>query len=102
MLETDDLTWLNCHPEDLWIFDKLILSRVLGYTCGPSGLKVPKPDFYCIRPITNTLGMGRHARIEWIEDSTDAYHPGEFWCEVFRGEHISVDYAEKRPILSVI
>lgn len=101
MILTDDVIWKHCHLKDLWIFDKLILSQVLGYRCGPVGLQVPEPDFYCIRPITNVLGMGRYARIEWIQDSTDHYHPGEFWCEVFEGEHLSVDYYQKQSVLVV-
>ena len=35
----------DCH-DDLWICKKLFLSQVLGYTCGPVGITVPKPDFY--------------------------------------------------------
>jgi hypothetical protein len=101
MNDRDDLAWLDCRNEDLWIFDKLILSRELGYTCGPAGALVPKPDFYIVRPITNVLGMGRNARIIWIESETSDLHPGEFWCQVFEGEHISVDYLNKEQILTV-
>lgn len=98
----DDQQWLRAHPEDLWVFDKLILSRVLGYTCGPVGLDVPRPDFYCVRPITNVLGMGRSAEIIWISKSTDHLPLGHFWCEVFDGAHLSVDYEDTNPVLSVI
>jgi len=101
MVQTDDQTWLKCHHEDLWIYDKLILSKKLEYTCGPIGLNVPKPDYYCIRPIMNTLGMSRNSKILWIESSTDQFHPAEFWCEVFSGRHLSIDYEDQIPILSV-
>lgn len=94
--------WNIIHTSDLWIYNKLILSRVLGYTCGPVGTTVPKPDFYIVRPIMNLLGMGRFARKEWIEESTDQYHPGEFWCEIFTGPHISVDFKNKKPDLVVL
>ena len=87
--------WNQIHNEDLWVYNKLILSRVLGYTCGPCGVSVPKPDFYVIRPSMNLLGMGRFSRIEWIEHSTDHLHPSEFWCEVFEGEYLSIDYYQK-------
>ena len=33
----DDDVWELAHEEDLWIFDKLILSKRLGYQCGPVG-----------------------------------------------------------------
>ena len=84
--------WNRILPEHLWIYNKLFLSQRLGYTCGPMGLEVPKPGFYIVRPCMNLMGMGRHARIEWIEDITEHLHPAEFWCEVFEGDHLSVDY----------
>jgi hypothetical protein len=93
--------WNVIHPNDLWIYNKLQLSRVLGYTCGPVGTTVPKPDFYIVRPCINFLGMGRYARIEWIEYSTDHLYPSDFWCEVFYGEHLSVDFYQKEAKLVV-
>ena len=84
--------WNRILPQHLWIYNKLFLSRRLGYTCGPMGLEVPEPGFYIVRPCMNLMGMGRHARIEWIEDKTEHLHPAEFWCEVFEGDHLSVDY----------
>jgi len=100
-LETSD-EWYSIDPNDLWIYNKLQLSRVLGYSCGPSGVQVPKPDFYIIRPSINFLGMGRYARKEFINDSTEHLHPGEFWCELFLGEHLSVDFKNKLPELIVL
>ena len=90
-LEVDD-EWNAIHYEDLWIYNKLQLSRVLGYQCGPIGSTVPKPDFYIVRPAINFLGMGRFAEIIWLENTTDHFHPANFWCEVFKGEHLSVDF----------
>ena len=94
--------WNQIHSEDLWVYNKLILSRVLGYTCGPVGTSVPRPDFYILRPSMNLLGMGRFARKEYIYKYTDSYHPSEFWCEIFEGDHISVDYQNGEQKLSVI
>ena len=100
-LEDDD-EWNQIHTEDLWVYNKLILSRGLGYKCGPIGTTVPKPDFYIVRPSTNLLGMGRFARKEYIYKRTDHYHPGEFWCELFEGDHISVDYHHREQKLAVL
>lgn len=94
--------WNTIQDSDLWVYNKLFLSRMLGYNCGPIGVPVPKSDFYIVRPSFNLLGMGRFARIEWIEQSTEHLHPSEFWCEVFRGDHISVDYKNKQPELVVL
>jgi hypothetical protein len=94
--------WNLIHFHDLWVYNKLFLSRILGYNCGPAGVPVPKSDFYIIRPSFNILGMGRFARIEWIEKNTEHLHPSEFWCEVFKGRHISVDFHEKETKLVVV
>ena len=94
--------WNSIHNEDLWIYNKLFLSRVLGYNCGPVGIPVPKPDFYIVRPSFNLMGMGRFSRKEWIENSTDSLHPSEFWCEIFEGEHLSVDFRWELPDLIVL
>ena len=91
MVEDDD-AWFDCHEDDLWIFDKLILSRKLGYICGPVDAYVPEPDHYIVRPCVNPAGMGRGATIEYIEKDTDHLPVGYFWCEIFYGRHLSVDY----------
>lgn len=93
--------WNYIHHDDLWVYNKLFLSRVLGYNCGPSGVPVPKPDFYIVRPSLNLMGMGRYSRIEWLDSSTEHLHPSEFWCEIFKGEHLSVDYYKKECNLVV-
>ena len=94
--------WNQIHPSDLWVYNKLFLSRVLGYACGPIGTTVPKPDFYIVRPSFNLLGMGRFARKEWLYKYTDHIHPAEFWCEIFEGAHLSVDFKEKKSELVVL
>jgi hypothetical protein len=101
LIEGDE-EWNHIHSEDLWIYNKLFLSRVLGYKCGPVGTTVPQPDFYIVRPMVNILGMGRFARKEWIERHTCEFHPGEFWCEIFEGEHLSVDFYRQSAELVVL
>jgi len=93
--------WNSINSKDLWVYNKLHLSQVLGYTCGPAGLEVPRPDFYIIRPSQNFMGMGRFTRIEYLEKDTEHLHPGEFWCEIFEGEHLSVDFHYGVPELIV-
>lgn len=93
--------WSSIHPEDLWVYNKLQLSQVLGYTCGPAGLEVPNPGFYIVRPSINFMGMGRYSRREKIKRDTEHLHPGTFWCEEFTGEHLSVDFQNKEPKLVV-
>ncbi len=99
---TDEEAWVKCNPEDLWVFDKLIVAKKSGYVCGPRGVDVPKEGNYIVRPITNIAGMAELARVVYLKDETWELHPGEFWCEIFEGEHVSVDYDKYQPILSVI
>jgi len=102
--DVEVLAWYKANPEDLWIFDKLILAKRLGYTCGPVGTIVPKPGEYIVRPCVNVPGMGRGAKITYIEYDTLDHpdcHPGFFWCEVFYGRHISVDYYDGVQTLTV-
>jgi len=99
--QTDSDAWLNTPDHLLWIFDKLLLSKRLGYICGPAGVAVPKPDVYIVRPCMNLLGMGIGAKFMNLVESTDHLPPGHFWCEVFTGRHISVDYFRAEPILTV-
>ncbi len=99
----EDTAWLNTELDDLWIFDKLILSKKLGYVCGPAGVDVPQDGHYIVRPITNCVGLGLGTSIEYltVKDWTDHLDPGKFWCEIFEGDHLSIDYEWGKPILSV-
>jgi hypothetical protein len=94
--------WNHIHPNDLWTYNKLFLSRKLGYVSGPAGCSVPEPNFYIVRPSFNILGMSRFARIEWIDDNTEHLHPAEFWCEIFEGQHLSVDFYQGVSKLVVV
>ena len=94
--------WNSIHPEDLWVYNKLILNHRLGHLCGPTGVSVPYSGYYIVRPSINLLGMGRFSRKEWIYKSTDQFHPSEFWCEMFYGYHYSVDYHYKKSDLVVL
>lgn len=88
----DCTTWQTFDPKDLWVLDKLILSKHLEYNCGPVGAEVPKPDYYIVRPCVNALGLGLCSEKVWIEFDTCHLTPGHFWCEWFEGRHLSVDY----------
>jgi len=72
--------------------DKLILSRKLGYKCGPTGIDVPSPGWYIVRPCVNALGLGLGAQKVWLDCETMHLPIGYFWCEWFDGRHLSVDY----------
>ena len=88
----DDDAWKSCHKDDLWIFDKCILSTKLGYNCGPADMDVPEPGIYIVRPCVNLAGMSRGAEFSHIEKETTELPPGHFWCEIFEGRHLSVDF----------
>ena len=97
----EDFVWRKIDPDHIWVLDKLILSRKLGYQCGPVGLDVPKPGWYMVRPCVNMQGMGLGAEKVWIEKYTLHLPVGYFWCEFFEGRHLSIDYAYGKPTLKI-
>jgi hypothetical protein len=94
--------WKSIHPQDMWVYNKLLLNTLLGHLCGPTGCPVPYSGEYIVRPSINLLGMGQFSRIEWIDNDTEHFHPAEFWCEIFHGPHISVDFQNKKSELVVL
>ena len=97
----EDFVWKSIDPDHIWVMDKLILSRKLGYNCGPVGLDVPHPGWYIVRPCVNMQGMGLGAQKVWLEGETTHLPIGYFWCEFFSGRHLSVDYNFGLPKLCV-
>ena len=85
--------------DDLWCVDKLILSKKLGYTCGPAGIPPPIPAQYVVRPIVNLKMMSVGATIQYLD--SDSIPDGYFWCEIFTGRHLSFDYHWGKQILAV-
>ena len=97
----EDSVWKTIDPNDIWVLDKLILSRKLEYNCGPVGLDVLKPGYYIVRPCVNMLGLGLGAKKVWLEESTVNLPLGYFWCEWFSGRHLSIDYTWGKQTLAV-
>jgi hypothetical protein len=91
-MQTEESVWQTINPDDIWILDKLILSRKLNYSCGPVGTAVPIPNWYIVRPCINALGLGLGTQRVWIDHDTDHLPVGHFWCEMFYGRHLSIDY----------
>jgi len=88
----EDAIWRSINPNNIWVLDKLILSKKLGYNCGPVGIDVPVPGWYIVRPCVNAMGMGLGAQRVFIEEETIHLPLGHFWCEWFEGEQYSVDF----------
>ena len=97
----DFVSWDFTHSDDLWIYDKLILSTKLGYNCGARGMTVPKAGKYVVRPIVNFWGMGKGAKFMRFRKYTDNIKDGHFWCEAFEGRHLSIDYYKGKQVLCV-
>ena len=85
--------------DDLWCMDKLILSKKLGYTCGPAGMVPVVPSEYVVRPIMNLRSMSIGATIQYLD--SDTIPDGYFWCEMFTGRHLSFDYHWGKQTLAV-
>lgn len=97
----EDKVWKTINPDYMWVMDKLILSSKLGYICGPTGIDVPEPGYYIVRPCVNALGLGLGAEKVWLEKDTTHLPYGYFWCEWFEGRHLSIDYKNKKQVLCV-
>lgn len=94
--------WHTTDPKDLWLFDKLILARKLGYICGPAGVAPPLPGVYIVRPCVNYRMMSRGAQFLFLTpDNHSAVPDGYFWCESFSGRHLSFDYHYGHQTLAV-
>lgn len=84
--------WKFIDGRDAWIYDKLILSKRLGYYCGPAGVAPEHSSNYIVRPISNYRMMGRGSSVMHIDAGQDIIPDGYFWCEVFSGRHLSFDF----------
>lgn len=92
MIITDDVIAWNTFPQYRIWFNKLWLSEKLGYLCGPGGVPVPNKNFYIVKPIYNLRGMGAGSTIiELDPNDLTTVPPGYFWCEIFNGDHYSLD-----------
>jgi hypothetical protein len=89
----------SISPDDLWCIDKLILSKKMGYKCGPAGIPPLTPAHYVVRPIVNLKMMSVGATIQYLD--SDSIPDGYFWCEMFTGRHLSFDYSWGKQVLSV-
>lgn len=93
MFIDDKDVWSRCPVDYLWIYDKLILARKLGYCAAPAGIPVPRAGWYIVRPITNIRMMSRGATKLWLTpQDTDSVPDGYFWSEWFEGRHTSIDF----------
>jgi len=93
MFVDDKDVWDKCYPDDLWIYDKVIVAKKQGLLAAPAGIPVPYSGWYIVRPITNLRMMSRGATKEWLTpEDTDKVPDGYFWCEWLEGRHITVDY----------
>jgi hypothetical protein len=99
----NDVDVLNfIEPDDLWIYDKFILSKKLGYYCGPAGTSPRKKGEYIVRPCVNFEMMGVGAKVVNITSDLQMDIPASyFWCERFYGRHLSFDYQYGKQVLSV-
>jgi len=97
MDDIDVLTFVQ--PKDLWIYDKFILSKYLGYRCGPAGTVPDNKDYHIVRPCVNFRMMSRGAEIVVIDDESQV-PDGFFWCELFSGRHLTFDYRYGQQVLA--
>jgi hypothetical protein len=89
------------EPEDLWVIDKFILAKRLGYVCGPAGVVPGTASRYIVRPCVNLRTMAMGASFVYLDSASDVIPTGYFWCEIFQGRHRSFDYHHGQQVLAV-
>lgn len=94
MIKTDQQAY-EAYPKDTHLYNKLLLSQQLGYVCGTD--IIPRTAKWIVRPITNFEGMGRGAAIRQFKKG-EQIAPDCFYCKVFTGKHITIDYTRKRGV----
>jgi len=99
---TDIEAYNKTDVNDLWVYDKLILSKKLGHVCGAAGQIVPKHGWYMVKPIVNLRGLGACSSKQYLTPNNCNIPPGYFWQEYFEGEHLSVDYIAHEFSYSVV
>ena len=85
----NDYDAFELYPQYRCWYNKLLLSNLLGYTCGSD--TIPFTDRWIIRPIQNLEGMALNAIIDTFPAGF-VIPEGNFYCEVFEGRHITIDY----------
>lgn len=93
--------WNIVEPIDLWVLDKLILARNLGYNCGPAGVAPAEEKEYIVRPCVNFKMMSKGAYVTTLSSTNFDIPDGFFWCEKFNGRHLSFDYKYGELVLAV-
>lgn len=91
MIRTD-IEAFAAYPNSRAWYDKLYLAKMFGYICGTS--VIPYDGKWIVRPITNLEGMGLGASISVFHEGT-IIPPDTFYCQVFGGRHITIDYVRK-------
>lgn len=98
---TDIDIYSKLPVEDLWVYDKLILSKKLGYNCNPAGIPVDRAGWYMVKPITNLRGLGAGSKRMFLTPAKSNIPPGTFWTKFFEGTHRSVDYINHKYAFTV-
>lgn len=74
----DDCDSYLKYPHHRNWFNKLWLSEMLGYKCGPCGVEIPEDGTYVVRPIYNLSGMGIGAELKQLKKDDISTPPGYF------------------------
>lgn len=92
MLHLTDIDAYAKYPHHRQWFNKLHVADMLGHVCGPGGVPVPYSGQFVVRPVINLYGMGAGASIQHLSPlQPHSVGPGQFWCELFLGDHVSYE-----------
>ena len=92
-IPADDAEAFNLNPAYRWVYDKLLIARSQGLTCGTHDVPPLRYPVFC-QPLTNLQGTGVGARVLLSErDYQQHCGVGDFWMALLRGERVNTDFA---------
>ncbi len=86
------------YPQFSHFYDKLWVAKQQNVLCGTSEDPIPSSNTYVVKPIINLYGMGMGARYVYLEKGSFIQDDTMMWCEVFDGDHVSVDYKLNKEV----
>lgn len=86
-IPVNDIQAYKYYPKYNFIYNKLFIAKSQNLNCGTSNPNIPS----IVRPIINLYGMG--SGVYFLDHKSKNLNiPNKnFWCEILKGEHISID-----------
>lgn len=85
IIPSNDFQAIKLYDNLKYLYNKIFIAESQKIKCG---IEIPINYPVIVRPITNLYGMGKDAYFLY---NINTIPKDFFWCEIFKGNHISVD-----------